>query len=61
MNDCFAYVGAVVWCLWMVSQVTMWAMEGDFVVPQYYNTLKIFEKETYASLRVCLKEKLALE
>lgn len=39
----------------------MWTMQGNFVVPQYYNKLEIFEEETYASLRVCLEEKLVLE
>lgn len=39
----------------------MWTMEGNYVVPQYYNKLKVFEEEMYALLKVCLKEKSALE
>ena len=55
MNDCSDPAGAAMWCLRIATQVTMWTMEGDYVVPHYYNTLKSFEEITYASLRVCLK------
>ena len=39
----------------------MWTMEGDSIVPQYYNKLKVFEEETYALLRVRLEEKSAMK
>ena len=34
----------------------MWIMVGNFVVPQYYSKLKVFEEETYASLNVRIKQ-----
>jgi hypothetical protein len=45
----------------MATQVKLWTLESDFAMPQYYGKLKVFEEETYASLRVRLEEKLALE
>ena len=39
----------------------MWIMKGNYVVPQYYSKLKVFEEETYALFMVCLEEKSALE
>ena len=36
-------------------------MEGDFIVPQYYNKLRVFEEEMQASFMVRLEEKSTLE
>jgi hypothetical protein len=33
-------------------QVKIWTMEGDYDVSQCYNRVKVFEEDTYASLRV---------
>jgi hypothetical protein len=41
----------------MTTQAKIWTMERNFVVPQYYNKLKVFEEEKYALLKVCLEEK----
>ena len=39
----------------------MWIMEGNSVVQQYYNKLKVFEEDTYTSLRVPLEDKSVVE
>lgn len=36
-------------------------MEGNFVEPQFYKPMKVFEEETYALLRLYLEENLVLE
>jgi len=36
-------------------------MEADFGVPKFYSKVKVFEDKTYASLRLHLEEKAALE
>ena len=45
----------------MATQVKIWTMEGDFGIPKFYSKVKVFENETYASLRLRLEEKAALE
>jgi hypothetical protein len=45
----------------MATQVKIWIMKGGYAVPKYCNKLKVFEEETYVSLRVRLEEKLALD
>ena len=45
----------------MATQVKIWTMEGDFGIPKFYSKVKVFENETYASLRLRLEEKTVLE
>lgn len=35
-------------------------VEGNFVEPQFYRKMKVFEEETCAFIRLCLEEKLVL-
>ena len=48
-------------CLRMATQMKMWTLKGNYVVPQYYSKLKASEEKTYASLKVHLEENLTLE
>ena len=39
-----------------------WCLKGDYVTPWYYNNnLKDFKEKMYASNKVCLEDKSALE
>ena len=45
----------------MATTVKMWTMEDDFGEPTFYSKVKVFQDETYASLRLRLEEKSAME
>ena len=45
----------------MATTIKMWTMEDDFGIPTFYSKVKVSQDETYASLRLRLEEKLALE
>ena len=45
----------------MAMQVKMWTMDADFGIPKFYSKVKVSIDETYASLRLQLEEKQALE
>lgn len=45
----------------MATTIKLWTMEEDFGEPTVYNKAKVSEDETYASLRLRLEEKSALE
>lgn len=44
-----------------MTNVKIVTMEGNFAKLKYYKKMKVFEEETFALLRLCLEEKLALE
>jgi len=45
----------------MATIIKLWTMEEDFGEPTFYSKVKVSEDETYASLRLRLEEKSALE
>ena len=45
----------------MVMQVKIWTMDADYSILEFYSKVKVLLDETYASLRICLEEKQALE
>ena len=45
----------------MANQVKLWTMDSDFGMPSFYNKVKVFQDETYASLRLRLEEKAAID
>ena len=45
----------------MAIQVKIWTMGSDLGIPKFYSKVKVLADETYASLRLRLEEKQALE